>query len=159
MNGNKVTRFSQNDRGAIGGVEGMAFGVLVFVFGMLMVVNAWAVINGKLAATAAAREASRTLAEGLAEHSKNHTDTTQIARDVVLGYVPTAQNIHVILHSDTSQGFGRCAIQSVEVEYTVPRIAIPLLDGAGGTRRVRGHHSEIIDPYRSGTAGEVHCSA
>ncbi len=45
------------------GLEAVLFGVLVFVLGTMLVVNAWAVVDAKLAATSAAREAARSYVE------------------------------------------------------------------------------------------------
>ena len=50
----------RDDRGVVGGVEAIPFGLLLFVAGTLLVANAWAVIDAKMAATSAAREAART---------------------------------------------------------------------------------------------------
>jgi hypothetical protein len=49
----------RDEGGAVGGLEVLPFGLLIFVVGILLVVNAWAVVDAKLAAEAAAREAAR----------------------------------------------------------------------------------------------------
>ena len=41
----------------------LPFGVLIFVVGSLLIANAWAVVDAKLATTAAAREAARAYVE------------------------------------------------------------------------------------------------
>ena len=41
------------------GIEALFFGLLVLVFGTLVVANAWGVIDAKLSAAGAAREAAR----------------------------------------------------------------------------------------------------
>ncbi len=43
----------------MGGIEALLFGVLVLVLGTLVVANAWGVIDAKVAAAGAAREATR----------------------------------------------------------------------------------------------------
>ncbi|MBA2283441.1 MAG: hypothetical protein H0W25_19710, partial [Acidimicrobiia bacterium] len=53
-------RLHRDERGQMGGIEALPFGLLIFVVGALLVANAWAVIDAKLAVTAAAREAART---------------------------------------------------------------------------------------------------
>ena len=52
-----------DEHGQVGGIEGLVFGVLVFVFGALLVANAWAVVDAKSAASVAAREAARVCVE------------------------------------------------------------------------------------------------
>ena len=47
------------DGGQVGGIEALPFGLLVFVVGALLVANAWAVVDAKLAVDAAARQATR----------------------------------------------------------------------------------------------------
>ena len=51
------------EAGQVAGIEVLPFAVLVFVIGGLLLVNAWAVVDAKMAASAAAREAARTYAE------------------------------------------------------------------------------------------------
>ncbi len=42
-------RRARGDAGQVGGFEAIPFGVLVFVLGALLITNAWAVIDAKLA--------------------------------------------------------------------------------------------------------------
>ena len=53
----------RDEAGQAGGLEGIAFGLLIFVLGTLLIANAWAVVDTKLAVTAAAREAARAFVE------------------------------------------------------------------------------------------------
>ena len=57
-------RRCRGDAGFVGGAEGILFGVVVFVFDTLLLFNAWAVIDAKMAVSSAARETARTLVEG-----------------------------------------------------------------------------------------------
>ncbi|MGZ4694068.1 MAG: hypothetical protein ACXWA3_10620, partial [Acidimicrobiales bacterium] len=50
----------RDDRGQLAGIEVLPFGVLVFVVGALLITNAWAVVDAKIAVDAASREAVRT---------------------------------------------------------------------------------------------------
>jgi hypothetical protein len=59
----------RREDGAVGGFEGLAFGVLIFVVGTLLVANAWAVIDAKVAAASAAREAARAYVEAPSEQA------------------------------------------------------------------------------------------
>ena len=51
------------DGGQVGGVEALAFGALIFVIGTLIIANAWGVIDAKMGAAGAAREAARAFVE------------------------------------------------------------------------------------------------
>ena len=62
--GREQPRRCRGDDGFVGGTEGILFGVVVFVFGTLILFNAWAVIDAKMAVSSAARETARTLVEG-----------------------------------------------------------------------------------------------
>src|SRR4029079_720569 len=51
------------ERGVVGGIEVLPFGFLIFVVGSLVIANAWAVIDARMAADAAARQAARAYVE------------------------------------------------------------------------------------------------
>ena len=51
----------------------------------------------------------------------------------------------------------RCARVTVTYTYVVPALSLPLIGGWGNAFDVKGTHSEIIDPFRSGIEGEVQC--
>jgi len=51
------------DQGQVGGIEVIPFGILTFVIAMLVIANAWGVVDAKLSTTSAAREAVRTFVE------------------------------------------------------------------------------------------------
>ena len=56
-----VTRRDQSGQAA--GLEAIVFGLLTFVVGVLLAANAWAVVDAKMAMSAAAREATRAYVE------------------------------------------------------------------------------------------------
>ena len=53
-------RVRRREQGFVAGGEVLPFGVLIFVLGTLLLVNAWAVIDAKFAVSSASREAART---------------------------------------------------------------------------------------------------
>ena len=53
----------RDDHGQVAGIEVLPFGLLTFVVGMLLVANAWGVVDAKMATTSAAREAVRAYVE------------------------------------------------------------------------------------------------
>lgn len=140
-----------DESGAIGGIEGLAFGVLVFVFGTLVIVYAWAMTDAKLAATAAAREAARAYVE--AAPSQAGAAAELAARQVLTGH----QRPYVELEIADATTFRRCGVVDVSVSTQVDRSALPLLGRAAGQSVVVGHHREHVDPYRSGLSGVADC--
>ncbi len=144
-----------DERGAIGGVEGLAFGVLVFVFGTLIIVNAWGVVDAKMATAAAAREAARAYVESdTAASAEQHS--VAAATDVMRGHgrVVDAVTIDAAVAGDS---FRRCQPITASVSTKVPRVPLPLLQRSGGDYTVTSTHSEVVDPYRSGIAGSANC--
>lgn len=137
----------RGEEGQVGGVEGVIFGVLVFVLGTLVIVNAWGVIDAKLAATGAAREAARAFVEA-------PTATGAAARaQAAAAEAITAQGRHAARMQPVDLGgatLTRCARVTAVVRYDVPVQAIPLLRAATTTFTVSARHSEVVDPYRSG---------
>lgn len=151
--------YRMSERGAIAGIEGLAFGVLVFAFGTLLILNAWSIVDGKLATDAAAREAARALAESSFEHASPaaaRERATELARDAIASQRGTAEGVVVDI-SPASGSFNRCRPVDVRVSLRVPRVALPLIGGHGGSATVSSRRHEIIDPYRSGTPGDAAC--
>ncbi len=133
--------------GAVGGVEALPFGFLVFVIGMLVVANAWGVIDAKLAVTAAAREAARAYVE--APDAAAAGRAAEVAAHAALrGHGRDPERL-VGLDVPGPDRFHRCARVVLEVRYRVPSLPLPWIGGFGpGGFTVRGTHSEVVDPYR-----------
>lgn len=147
-----------DERGQVGGIEGLVFGVLVFVFGTLLVANAWGVIDAKLAVTSAAREAARTYVETTS--AADAYGAALAASDAALaahGRDRSRADLEVGVDAGGTGRFARCARAVAEVRYVVPLVAIPLLGQAGNGVTVTARHSEVVDPYRSGLPGTASC--
>jgi hypothetical protein len=141
-----------NERGFVGGFEVLPFGLLVFVAGTLLITNAWAVYDAKVAASAAAREAVRAYVE-----ADSSADAAQLAREAGLeaiaghGRDPMRAEIEWAVGPD----FRRCALNTIVVHYRVPTLTVPFVGAVGGgVVDTSGRHSEIVDPYRSGLSVE-----
>jgi hypothetical protein len=143
-----------DQRGQVGGVEALVLGVLVFVAGLLVVSNAWGVIDAKLAASSAAREAARAYVEAPSADAAA-VAARQAARDAIAGHGRTPSRANVV---QLSGGFARCDRVTFEVSYPVPLVRVPFLGSAGAGFTARARHSEIVDPYRSGLAGTASCA-
>lgn len=147
------SRSGRGEQGQVGGIEGVAFGVLIFVLGTLLVVNAWGVIDAKMAASAAAREAARTYGES-SDADDAFPAAVQAAREAIEGHGRDWRRAEV---APPGTAFTRCARFTIEVTYDVPLVALPLLGQFGTGVQVRARHSEVVDPYRSGLEGTAQC--
>jgi hypothetical protein len=143
----------KDEAGQLGGLEGLAFGVLVFVIGMLIVVNAWAVVDAKLAAASAAREAARAYVEA-ADQGDADEAAGDAAAEALRGYGRDPERM--ALRRDAGS-YGRCQRVTFTVEYRVSLGAVPLIGRAATTFVAAARHSELVDPYRSGLPGEARC--
>ena len=143
----------RGDRGQVGGVEALPFGVLVFVAGVLLVVNLWAIVDAKVAATSAAREAARAYVEA-PNGAGAEEDAIAAAQAAIAGRGRSIDRTAVAI---TAGNFSRCALVTFEVVYVVPTVTLPFVGGFGDGVRVRARHGEIVDPYRNGPEGEAAC--
>ena len=149
-------RWRRDEAGQLAGGEALPFGILVFLVGVLVVANAWAVIDAKMAVTSAAREATRAYVESPPPPDGDPLTVAEAAaREAVggMGRDPAKLTI-TALESD----FRRCGQARFEARYTVPALTIPLIGAYGNGFTVVSRHSEIVDPYRSGVPrGAVLC--
>lgn len=137
--------------GAVGGLEVLPFGLLVFVVGALIVANAWAVIDAKMAVTAAAREAVRAAVEAPA------------GGDIV-GVATVAATAALTAHGrsagradiDVAGALVRCDRITAVVRYRLPAIGLAWVGRASGFTAT-ATATEVVDPLRSGLAGEATC--
>ena len=133
----------------VGGFEALPFGFLVFVVGTLLLVNAWTVVDGKLAASAAAREAARAYAESAGPAGLALAEARQAAEDTLAGY--GREPARMVLEWERPLRFERCAPATFVVRYRVPTISVPWVGAfGGGFIETSARHGELVDPYRSG---------
>jgi len=131
-------------------VEVLPFGLLVFVAGSLLLTNAWAVIDGTVAASAAAREATRAYVEAPTAVDAEQ-DAVNAALATVDGHGRDPARAEVTWLAGPS--FDRCARNTIVVRYRVPSLTVPFVGSFGaGFIETSGQHSEVVDPYRSGLA-------
>ena len=146
-------RRARGDRGQVGGIEALPFGLLVFVLGTLLIANAWAVVDAKFATDAAARQAARTFVEG--DDPATALERAEgAARDAMAGHGRDPDRAEV--RPIGSPALVRCARATFEVSYTVPALSLPLIGGYGRSPfLVRSSHTELVDPFRNGLPGEA----
>lgn len=134
----------RDEEGFVGGFEALPFGLLVFVVGTLLLVNAWGVVDGNLAASAAAREAVRTYVE-----TNDASRASAAADEALVGHGKDLARARVRWVELTDE---RCRPVTVEVAYRVPAIALPWVGGFGGAITTTARHTELVDPFRAGLA-------
>lgn len=144
---------SRSERGVIGGVEVLPFGVLIFVAGALLIANAWAVIDAKLTVESAAREAGRAYVEAPDRATAEQT-AHRAAREAVAGVGRDPDRMHL---RNNDPDFARCSVVEHEADYEVPALTLPFIGGFGHGITVTGRHREVIDPYRQGLGPEHRC--
>jgi hypothetical protein len=150
-----VRRPTWDERGQVGGVEGLFFGVAVFVLGTLVVANAWGVIDAKMAASSAAREATRSFVESSAGSTAGAlAEAEAAAAATITGYGRSADKMR--FEAEEAE-LRRCARVTLRVEYPVPLITIPVLGRYGTGFTARARHSEVVDPFRSGLSDRSSC--
>jgi hypothetical protein len=143
----------RSDAGQFAGIEALPFGVLIFVVGSLLVANAWAVIDAKLAVSAAAREGARTYVEAPPDLDVAAADAQAAAADALEGHGRDPDEASIAVNNPTG-AFERCARITVSVSYRLPAVTLPIIGGYGRGFTVTSHHSEIIDPWRDDLPGD-----
>ena len=147
-----MTPHRHDDRGIVAGAEILPAAVVVFVIGSLLLTNLWSVIDAKLRAATAAREAGRAYVE-TSDPTLAPTAAHLTAMDV-LG--PTRAPEAVVAVPEPAPG--RCAPVTVVVTLTVPLLRLPLTGGGLGTTTVTATHTERQEPWRSGPPGDATCA-
>jgi hypothetical protein len=146
-------RCAQGEEGFAGGFGGLAFGLLLFVVGTLLVATAWGVIDTKVAVDASARQAARTYVEA-PDASAAGAAAVEAADATLRGYGrrPSLASVRVL-----AGGFARCERITIEVSYPAPLVVLPWIGRVGIGVPVSARHSEIVDPFRSGLMGVSSC--
>jgi hypothetical protein len=140
----------RRDESGQAGLE-LPFGVLMFVVGTLLVANAWAVIDAKMAVSAAAREATRAFVEAPVDG-----DALALAdaagRSAIEG---AGRNPDELVLTPLEATFARCETVRFEAKYRIPAVRVPWLGGFGSGFTATARYAEVVDPYRSGVPRTV----
>jgi hypothetical protein len=140
------------EAGMVAGLEALAFGVLVFVVGTLIVVNAWAVIDARFATAAAAREAVRVVVEA-PEVGLTSAELEQRARAAAAQALAAHGYERRPVLSGPRLVQARCATVDITVELAVVPTILPWV-AQPPSYRVASRHAEVIDPFRAGLDGD-----
>ncbi len=142
------------DQGQVGGIEVLPLGVLVFVVGALLLANAWAVVDARLAATTAAREATRSAVEA-SDGSSALEAAVRAGREALAGMGRDPSRLEIALSAD--RPFGRCARVTATASTWVPAITLPWIGGFGRRFEIEATATEVVDPLREGLSGDASC--
>ncbi|MGH9306252.1 MAG: hypothetical protein ACRD0I_05125 [Acidimicrobiales bacterium] len=147
-----MSRCQRGEHGQVGGLEALVFGVLIFVLGTLVIMNAWSVIDTKMQLAAVARQGVRAFIQTPAG-SDPVAGATEAAAATLRdqGRDPTRMRL------SASGTLARCQRVTVTVTYEVPLIAIPILGHLTSGFTASARDSQIVDPYRNGLAGVATC--
>jgi hypothetical protein len=146
----------RGDAGQVAGIEAIPFGILVFVVGVLLITNAWAVIDAKLAADAASREAARAYVEDWPDPAASWADAQRRGRDAASAQGRDGTRLDLTRTLDPA--YERCGRVTITARYRVPALSLPYIGGFGHGFTVGSTHSEVIDAYRSGGTAEGTCA-
>ena len=138
----------RDERGVVGGFEVLPFGFLIFIAGTLLLANAWGIIDGKIAASGAAREAARAYVESTGVDGRvAYAEAEAAAEEAIAGH--GRDPARMTLTSSGPLVFERCAPATFVVTYEVPTISVPWIGGFGaGVFSTSARHSEVVDPFR-----------
>ena len=147
----------RGEDGIVAGGEALALGVVVFVVGTLLVLNAWRLVDGKLAVETAAREAVRGVVEAPVEVLGDAGATQELAearaRSVMAAHRGPDDAPDATWRFGASRVTGtvaRCAPLTATVTIEVETVRVPLVRAGLGTVVLTGEHTERVEPYRSG---------
>lgn len=146
-----MRRIRRDESGQVAGIEAIPFGLLTFVVGALFIANAWAVIDAKLAVSAAAREATRAFVEAPVDGDPLAL-ADEAARSAIAG---AGRDPGRLALTPLEATFARCETVRYRASYQIPAIRVPWLGGFGSGFTVNATHAEVVDPYRTGVPRTV----
>jgi hypothetical protein len=144
-------RWRRDEAGQVAGIEALPFGLLTFVVGALLVANAWAVIDAKIAVSSAAREATRAFVEAPAD-ADPFALADAAARSAIEG---AGRDPDQLVLTPLEATFARCETVRYEASYRIPAIRVPWVGGYGSGFTASARHAEVVDPYRTGVPRTV----
>jgi hypothetical protein len=146
-----VSRWRRDESGQVAGMEAIPFGLLTFVVGTLLIANAWAVVDAKMAVSAAAREATRAYVEAPAGGDPPAlADAAGRSAIQAMGRNPDRLEL-----TQLEGTFNRCETVRFQASYPIPAIHVPWVGGFGPDFTATARYAEVVDPYRTGVPQAV----
>lgn len=152
MTGGGALGRAPDERGFLAGSDGFVFGVLILGAGMLLLVNAWSIVEHHTALDAASREYLRVYTEQR-DAPTAQSSATEAARRVLDARGTPLPELE-IRHPDAST-FGPCQPIQVELRAVVPLVRMPFIDDLSATE-VAVTRGELVDPHRELDPGHAH---
>lgn len=134
----------RSERGAVAGLEGILFSIMILFGGLVLIVNAWSVIDTHTALDSAAREFIRTYTHGHDGWSA-HVDAETAARRVIAARAAAFGQI--TFEVDDPIGFGPCAPVTVTISTRVPTLRAPFI-ASFGSMIARSSSTGLVDAHR-----------
>jgi hypothetical protein len=142
----------RSEDGQVGGLEALVFGLLLFVIGGLVLADAWGIIDAKMAAEGAAREAARSVVQA-PPGSDVQVVATRAAADALREQRRDPARMTVSVEGSVV----RCHPVTTEVRYRAPMLELPIVGAIGSSFVVSASQELLVDPFRSGVEGTARC--
>lgn len=143
----------RSERAMIAGAEALALGVLVLLAGTILIVNAWAVLDTRMALEAATREYLRAYTE--ADDPLSAAVEGSGAAERVMQDRPALWK-RTEIDGPEPERFGPCAPASVTLRARVPAIRIPAIDTQWGEHTVAVSAVELVDAHQEMISGAAY---
>lgn len=134
-------RRCHGESGQAAGLETIPFGILVFIGGLLLVVNVWAVVDTRAAVDGSARDYLRAYTSAADSATARLAGGRSAERSMS---ARTLERPMRIVHPP--EPFGPCRPATVTISIDVPLIRAPFI-GAFGTSTVTATQTELVQPY------------
>ncbi len=158
MSAARTGRDLRDEDGMVAGGEVLIVGMLVFLVGLVLVVNAWAVVDAKSTVDAASREVVRALVEADPTHPDLAGASQVLVEDILTAHNVATERLVALDLPTLPEALIRCNPITVRVTVSVPTLRVPFVGGFGGTWDVSSSHTELVDPFRSGLDGSGDCA-
>ena len=137
-----VIRRSGAESGQAAGIESIPFGILVFVGGVLLVINLWSVVDTRASLDSAARD-----------YLRAYTAAPDRATARIVGRAAARASLSsrsgrpsAVRIGAPTERFGPCRPATVRLELTIDAIHAPFI-GTLGTAIVSTTQTELVEPY------------
>lgn len=132
------------ERGAVAGLEGVLFSVLILMGGMVLIVNVWSVIDSRMMLDGATREYLRTYTRS-PDALTARVDAERSALRVANARGSSVGDM--VFTVDAPNGFGPCAVVTVSISTVVPTLRAPFI-GSFGTSTATSRLSGLVEAHR-----------
>ncbi len=146
-------RYIREQHGFVAGSEALIFGVLLFVGGSLVLLNAWRVIDARFAVSTAARAATHAaVVAPLDSAPEVRGRDAGIAAFEAAGYDRDQLELTV----EAPVALERCREVRFNAVAEVEPVGAPAF-GWVHPIRVSASHTQVVDAHRSGLPSGLHC--